>query len=366
MKITAQRETLLKPLQTVSSVVERRQTSPILANTLMSVTGKLLTLTGTDLEVEMVATLEVEADQDGDITLPARKLVDLCRTLPDGARIEIEIEKDRAVIRSGRSRFTLTTLPAVEYPNIDPIDTPLSFRLSQIQLKQQIEQTQFAMAQQDVRYYLNGLMLEITPDRVVTVATDGHRLAYSENQAATGVSESRQVIVPRKGVIELLRLLESEDSPVEIQLGKNHIRLILPTITFTSKLIDGKFPDYQQVIPANPSRHLTVNRENLHQVFNRIAVLSNEKFRGMRLQLESNLLRASVHNPEQEEAEEEIEVNYAGEEFEIGFNIGYFMDALSVIRADDVRVSFTDSNHSCLVQGVNDDQSRYVIMPMRL
>jgi len=366
MKITAQRETLLKPLQIVSSVVERRQTSPILSNTLMSVTGNLLTLTGTDLEVEMVATVDIEADQDGDITLPARKLMDLCRTLPDGAKVEMTIEKDRAVIRSGRSRFSLTTLPAVEYPNIDPIETPISFKLPQHQLKQLIEQTQFAMAQQDVRYYLNGLMLEISADKVVTVATDGHRLAYSEIAISTGVSEQRQVIVPRKGVVELHRLLESDDTAVEVQLGKNHIRLILPNVTFTSKLIDGKFPDYQQVIPKNPGHNMQVNREQLHQVFNRIAVLSNEKFRGMRLQLQPNLLRASVHNPEQEEAEEEIEVNYSGDEFEIGFNIGYFMDALSAIRSDEVRVSFTDSNHSCLVQGVQDEQSRYVIMPMRL
>ncbi|MBI1423948.1 MAG: DNA polymerase III subunit beta [Gammaproteobacteria bacterium] len=366
MKITAQRETLLKPLQIVSSVVERRQTSPILANTLLSVTGKVLTLTGTDLEVEMVATTEVDSDQDGDITLPARKLMDLCKTLPDGAKIEINIEKERATIRSGRSRFTLTTLPAVEYPNIEPIETPVSFRLPQHQLKQLIEQTQFAMAQQDVRYYLNGMMLEITPQHVTTVATDGHRLAYSSISCDTGVTDSRQVIVPRKGVTELQRLLEVEDTPVEIQIGKNHIRLILPSVTFTSKLIDGKFPDYQQVIPSNPGKKMVVNREQLHQVFNRIAVLSNEKFRGMRLQLESNLLRASVHNPEQEEAEEEIEVSYQGDEFEIGFNIGYFMDALSAIRSDDVQVAFTDSNHSCLVQGVKEEQSRYVIMPMRL
>lgn len=366
MKITAQRETLLKPLQIVSSVVERRQTSPILANTLLSVSGKLLTLTGTDLEVEMVATLEVECDEDGDITIPARKFMDLCRTLPDGAKIEIAIEKDRAVIRSGRSRFTLTTLPAVEYPNIDPIETPISLQLPQMQLKHLIEQTQFAMAQQDVRYYLNGLMLEIQAERVTTVATDGHRLAYSALETNTGVSEVRQVIIPRKGVLELQRLLEADETPVEIQIGSNHIRLMLPSVTFTSKLIDGKFPDYQQVIPANPGKKLVVNRDNLHQVFNRIAVLSNEKFRGMRLQLEQNLLRASVHNPEQEEAEEEIEVKYTGDEFEIGFNIGYFMDALSAVRSDDVMIFFTDSNHSCLVQGMNDEQSRYVIMPMRL
>lgn len=366
MKIISTREMLLKPLQIVGNVVERRQTSPILANTLLNVTGKLLTLTGTDLEVEMVATTEVESDQDGDITLPARKLMDLCRTLPEGAKIEINVERERATIRSGRSRFTLTTLPAVEFPNIDPIETPVRLQLPQAQLKQLIEHTQFAMAQQDIRYYLNGLMLDVRPDRVTTVATDGHRLAYSAIQADTGVSETRQVIIPRKGVTEFHRLLEADDTPVDVQIGKNHIRLVLPSVTFTSKLIDGKFPDYQQVIPANPTRNLVANREQLHQVFNRIAVLSNEKFRGMRLQLEPNLLRASVHNPEQEEAEEEIEVKYSGDEFEIGFNIGYFMDALAVIRNDEVKVSFTDSNHSCLVQGLNDDQSRYVIMPMRL
>jgi len=366
MKISAQRETLLKPLQIVSSVVERRQTSPILANALLSVTGKQLTLTGTDLEVEMVATTEVECDEDGDITLPARKLLDLCRTLPEAAKLEINIDKDRATIRSGRSRFTLATLPAVEYPNIEPIEAPVSFKISQQQLKQLIENTQFAMAQQDVRYYLNGLMLETGPQGITTVATDGHRLAYSHAAVETGLAESRQIIIPRKGVVELHRLLEVDDVLVEIQIGKNHVRLLLPSVTFTSKLIDGKFPDYQQVIPANPTRKVVAVRDNLHQVFNRIAVLSNEKFRGMRLQLQPNLLRASVHNPEQEEAEEEIEVNYDGDEFEIGFNIGYFMDALSVIRSNEVSISFTDSNHSCLVQGLQDDQSRYVIMPMRL
>lgn len=366
MKITAQRESLLKPLQIVSSVVERRQTSPILANTLLTVSANQLTLTGTDLEVEMVAGCEVQADESGDITLPARKLLDLCKTLPDGARLDISIEKDKAVIRSGRSRFTLTTLPAVDFPNIEPIEAPISFSLPQAQLKQLIEQTQFAMAQQDVRYYLNGLMLEVKSDRVTTVATDGHRLAHSAVLVQTGVEDFRQVIVPRKGVIELARLLENEDTPVEIQIGKNHIRLVLSGITFTSKLIDGKFPDYQQVIPANPDKNLVASRELLLQAFNRIAVLSNEKFRGMRLQLDNNAMRASVHNPEQEEAEEEIEIKYTGGEFEIGFNIGYFMDALSVIRSPEVKVSFTDSNHSCLVQGVDDEQSRYVIMPMRL
>ena len=366
MKIAAQREALLKPLQIVSSVVERRQQSPILSNTLLSVTGNQLTLTGTDLEVEMVAHAEVTSDQDGDITLPARKLMDLCRTLPDGASLEITIDGERAMIRSGRSRFTLSTLPAAEYPNIEPIESPQQFSLPQAGLKQLIDQTQFAMAQQDVRYYLNGLMMEVAPDSITTVATDGHRLAMCQVKADTGVTEKSQVIIPRKGIIELARLLEAIDDTVDVQIGKNHIRLALPQVTFTSKLIDGKFPDYQQVIPSSPDKRMDASRELLLQAFNRISVLSNEKFRGMRFQLENNLLRASVHNPEQEEAEEEIEVNYSNDELEIGFNIGYFMDALSAIKTDEVSVNFTDSNHSCLVQGVNDENSRYVIMPMRL
>lgn len=366
MKISALRENLLKPLQVVSSVVERRQQSPILSNTLVSVKGNQLTLTGTDLEVEMVATAEVSCDEDGEITLPARKLMDLCRTLPDGAKLEINIEQERATIRSGRSRFTLSTLPADEYPNIEPIDAPMEFSLPQALLKQLIDQTQFAMAQQDVRYYLNGLMMEVTSEAITTVATDGHRLALCQIKMNTGVSENSQVIIPRKGIIELARLLEAVDEPVKVQIGTNHIRLILPQVMFTSKLIDGKFPDYQQVIPANPDKKLTVNREMLLQAFNRIAVLSNEKFRGMRLQLETNLLRASVHNPEQEEAEEEIEVNYTSDSLDIGFNIGYFMDALSVIKTDEVSIRFTDNNHSCLLQGESDENSRYVIMPMRL
>jgi len=366
MKITTLREDILKPLQIVGSVVERRQQSPILANILISVVGNELTLTGTDLEIEMVAKAEVSCDEDGDITLPARKLMDLCKTLPDGASITIQIEDERAVIRSGRSRFTLALLPAIDFPNIDPIEDPSSFTMTQGQLKKLFDQTQFAMAQQDVRYYLNGLMFEIASSSVTCVATDGHRLAHCTVAVETGIDETRQIIIPRKGVIELSRLLENSDNPLEIQISQNHIRVILSQVVFTSKLIDGKFPDYQQVIPQDPDKQLICSRESLLQAFNRISVLSNEKFRGMRLQLENNLIRASVNNPEQEEAEEEIEVKYESDGFEIGFNIGYFMDALSVIKTDEVSVELKDSNHSCLVKGVDDDSSKYVIMPMRL
>jgi DNA polymerase-3 subunit beta len=222
------------------------------------------------------------------------------------------------------------------------------------------------MAQQDVRYYLNGLMFEIASDHVTCVATDGHRLAHCSLTADTGVTETRQIIIPRKGVIELSRLLESSDDEVEIQISQNHIRVSMSDVIFTSKLIDGKFPDYEQVIPKDPDKQFKTSREFLLQAFNRISVLSNEKFRGMRLQLEQNLIRASVNNPEQEEADEEIEVQYDNDELEIGFNIGYFMDALSAIKSEEVLVQLKDANHSCLVKGVNDNASQYVIMPMRL
>lgn len=366
MKITAQREDLLPVLQTVAGVVERKQTSPILSNTLINVENDKLTFTGTDLEVELVTSCPVQSDETGDITLPARKLVDLCRTLPEGAKLEMTVDTDKAVIRSGRSRFTLSALPAVEFPNIEPIDTELKIEIAQKDLKYIIEKTQFAMAQQDVRYYLNGLLFDIQTDKICSVATDGHRLAFASFALTTNIPEPAQIIVPRKGIVELARLLEASEDKIELQIGKNHIRVVLPNVTFTSKLIDGKFPDYSQVIPGESVNPMQVERSHLHQAFNRIAVLSNEKFRGMRVQLQRNLLKATVHNPEQEEAEEEIEAKYGGDEFEIGFNIGYFLDALSVVPGEEVIIHFTDVNHSCLIHALNDQSCKYVIMPMRL
>lgn len=366
MKLKVQREILLKPLQLVSNVVERRQTTPILANALFRVKSGQMTLTGTDLEVEMISHAAVTVLQEGDITLPARKLMDLCKSLPDSAEIEINVEKDKATIRSGRSRFTLATMPAVEFPEIESINSKVTLSLTQQDLRKLIEQTQFAMAQQDVRYYLNGMLFELKSDQITSVATDGHRLACCSLSTQTGVASPLQVIVPRKGVAELHRLLENTQDLVDVEIGTNHLRIKLPQTTFTTKLIDGKFPDYQQVLPKNTTKSLQASRLALHQAFSRIAVLSNEKFRSMRLSLSPNLLKASVHNPEQEEAEEEIEVLYSGEELEIGFNINYFIDALAAIQQDQIVVQFTDSNHSCLVHGLNDTQCKYVIMPMRL
>lgn len=368
MNITIQREQLLKPLQIVNGVVERRQTSPILSNLLLTVRDTQLSLTGTDLEVEMVAKVAlISSEKDVELTLPARKLFDICRTLPEGAEINLSLAStDKALLKSGRSRFTLSTLPANEFPNLEQLEDPFGFSMSQKALKRLIEKTQFSMAQQDVRYYLNGLMLELKNGQLLAVATDGHRLALSQTDAEINTSEPRQIIVPRKGVQELVRLIEDSDAVVKIQVGKNHIKLELPDVIFTSKLIDGKFPDYQQVIPPNGENVIKCDRIALHQAFMRTSVLSNEKYRGMRLSMETNLIRATVHNPEQEEAEEELEVSYKGNEFEIGFNVSYLLDALSVVDTPEVNVFLTDSNHSCLIQGVGEDDSKYVVMPMRL
>lgn len=366
MNFSIQRETLLKPLQLVNGVIERRQTLPILSNVLLQLDNAGLTLTGTDLEVELRARIALEGEHSGEITLPARKLLDICRTLPDGAELRFQLEGDRALIRSGRSRYTLTSLPASEYPAIDPIEGASAVAIPQRVLKSLVERTQFAMAQQDVRYYLNGLLLEVGAGRMRAVATDGHRLALSEAALPAADEEVRQIIVPRKGVLELQRLVEDSDEAVEVQFGTNHVQLNVGDVSFTSKLIDGRFPDYERVLPATGQRVVEADREILRQALTRAAVLSNEKYRGIRLQLAQDSLKATVHNPEQEEAEEEVEVGYAGEEFEIGFNVNYLLDALGVLRSEVVELHLTDANSSCLIQGREEPESRYVVMPMRL
>ena len=366
MKISISRDEILNPLQMVNSVIERRQTLPILSNVLMIVKDNTLSLTGTDLEVEVINSCKTNNTEEGETTLPARKLLDICKALPEGSNLDIQIDGERAILKSGRSRFTLSTLSATEFPSIDALISPFEFSVSQKTFKKLIDQTQFCMAQQDVRYYLNGLMLELSNDQIISVATDGHRLAFCQAKAELNPSETRQVIVPRKAVNEISRLLEDSDEDIKISLSENHIRINFSNVIFTSKLIDGKFPDYQQVIPQKCDNEVKSPRNNLHQAFNRTSVLSNEKYRGMRLQLGQNQLTATVHNPEQDEAEEVIEVSYSGDEFEIGFNVAYLLDALSAIKSDEVVMQLTDSNHSCLLFGSDDVDSKYVVMPMRL
>ena len=366
MKFKINRENLLPGLQTVCGVVERRQTLPILSNILLVIENNSLSLMSTDMEVELMVKLTESFDVSGEITLPARKLLDICRTLPESAELNFEIKNDKTHIKSKHSRFTLATLPAKEFPSIDITDINQSFTISQKRFRALLENTQFAMAQQDVRYYLNGLLLELENNRLRAVATDGHRLALDETDITVAINETLQIIVPRKGISELMRLLKDSDDEVQVQLSTNHIRINAGDLQFTSKLIDGRFPDYQRVIPKEPSSFAIVNREGLKQSLTRASILSNEKYRGIRVILQKSNLRALAHNPEQEEAEEEIEIEYSGDEIEIGFNVAYLLDTLGIIKTDKVRIGVSDSSSSCMILPEIDTGSKYVVMPMRL
>jgi len=366
MKLVIQRETLLKPLQAVCGVVERRQTLPILSNVLVNVADGQLSLTATDLEVEMRAFVTVTKAEPGELTLPARKLMDICRALPEQAKIDISTDGSHAAVRSGRSRFSLATLPAAEFPNVEIIKDSVEFDVPEKTFRELLDRTYFSMAQQDVRYYLNGLLLEISEGGLKVVATDGHRLAICEAEVPLAVPEIKQVIIPRKAVLELLRLLGEGEEGVTIGVGSNHIQVALQDITFTSKLIDGRFPDYQRVMPKGGDKVLVAGRETLKQALTRASILSNEKYRGVRLELSTATLRLLAHNPEQEEAEEEVEVDYHGTNLEIGFNVTYLIEILSVLNSEQVQLSFSDGNSSCLIGVPGEEGCKYVVMPMRL
>jgi len=367
MKFHVSREALLGPLNLVAGVVERRQTLPVLANVLLNLDGQHLSITGTDLEVELVGRVNLEkAGDNGEVTVPARKLADICKSLPEGAQIEFSVSESRATLRSGRSRFTLATLPAREFPNIEDSIGTHQFGLKQAELRRLIERTSFAMAQQDVRYYLNGMYFELRAGRLRTVATDGHRLAVCTYAETLKDLDDTQVIVPRKGVLELARLMQDDDGEVTIILGTNHIRATTPNFTFTSKLVDGKFPDYERVLPRSPDKILEGSRLELRQAFTRTAILSNEKYRGVRLKLSDGALEIEANNPEQEHAEETLPVNYSGDPLEIGFNVGYLLDVLGVLSGEQVRFSLGDPNSSALLEEAEGGDSLYVVMPMRL
>ena len=366
MELKIERELLLKPLQQVIGVVERRQTLPILGNVLLKTSDNELSITATDLEIEMISHIQMQGGDFSETTLPARKFIDICKALPNDAMINIKVEGERATIRSGKSRFVLSTLPATEFPNIDAFEALIEFKIAQKQLKKLIDQTHFAMAQQDVRYYLNGLLFEFSEELIRVVATDGHRLALCDETIATGVNELQQVIVPRKAVMELSRLLENSEEPVTVQLGSNHIRLTTGELSFITKLIDGRFPDYQRVVPQGGDKIVIADRNLIHQALSRASILSNEKYRSVRFTLSSGSLQVMANNPEQEEAEEEISVDYDGPSLEIGFNASYVLDALNVIDDEQVQLELTDQNSCCLIRSPASEEARYVVMPMRL
>lgn len=366
MKFSTSRSTLLKPVQAVIGVVERRQTMPILANLLLVAKGNELSVTATDLEVELVAKVGIEKiSAPGEITVPGRKLLDICRSLPDEASIHVETDGERLVLKSGRSRFVLGTLPAADFPVVDDVQAAHTLELSQLELRMLLEKTQFAMAQQDVRYYLNGLLLETGKKAIRAVATDGHRLAVCELPLPEQKGATQQVIIPRKGVQELQRLL-GDDGKLTLAVGSNHVRATIDDIRFTSKLIDGRFPDYEKVIPKPQANVLKADRHILRGALQRAAILSNEKYRGVRLELNPAMLRVQANNPDQEEARDEIEVEYSGEPIEIGFNVNYLLDALAAVDGEQVQLGFVDASSSCLISSPDGKGARYVVMPMRL
>jgi DNA polymerase-3 subunit beta len=365
MKFSAERETILQPLQAVIGVVERRQTMPILANVLLSARSERLSITATDLEVELVASVEVSLQQPGDITVPGRKLLDICRALPEKASVSVSVDGEKVIVRAGRSRFTLSSLPSAEFPTVEEIHAQQTLAIAQADLRRLLDQTHFSMAQQDVRYYLNGMLLETEGSTLRAVATDGHRLALCELTLESKARTAQQVIVPRKGVLELQRILGSDGS-VELSIGTNHVRAQIGDIRFTSKLIDGRFPEYSRVIPASPAHMLKADREVFRDALQRTAILSNEKYRGIRLSVKQNAVTLQAHNPEQEEAEEEIEVSYKGDELDVGFNVNYLLDALGAVEGSEVELGLTDANSSCLIRAPGIDTCKYVVMPMRL
>ncbi|MCW6556242.1 DNA polymerase III subunit beta [Yersinia ruckeri] len=366
MKFIIEREHLLKPLQQVSSPLGGRPTLPILGNLLLQVTEGSLLLTGTDLEMEMVARVTLShPHEQGATTVPARKFFDIWRGLPEGAEITVALDGDRLLVRSGRSRFSLSTLPAADFPNLDDWQSEVEFMLPQATLKRLIESTQFSMAHQDVRYYLNGMLFETEGEELRTVATDGHRLAVCSMPIGQSLP-SHSVIVPRKGVMELVRLLDGGDTLLRLQIGSNNIRAHVGDFIFTSKLVDGRFPDYRRVLPKNPDKTLEAGCDLLKQAFARAAILSNEKFRGVRLYVSHNQLKITANNPEQEEAEEILDVSYEGTEMEIGFNVSYVLDVLNTLKCEDVRLLLTDSVSSVQIEDSASQAAAYVVMPMRL
>ena len=366
MRFSIQRETLLKRLQHVVGVVERRQTLPVLANLLVVVDESGVALTGTDLEVEMVARTSADDLEAGELTVPARKLFDICRALPDGCRIKFEQNGERVTVSAGRSRFTLATLPATEFPTIENIELVERVALPEAQLKELMDRTGFAMAHQDVRYYFNGMLLDLREQALRCVATDGHRLAMAETRLASKIASPRQVIVPRKGINELQGLFEPGDGVVELEFARNHLRVRRGDVTFTSKLIDGRFPDYEAVIPIGADKEVRVQRDDMRAALQRAAILSNEKYRGVKIEVAPNRVRIVAHNPEQEEAVEEVEARTGVSELSVGFNVNYLLDALGAISSEEVLLCLRDGQSSCLVRKPDSDDTRHVIMPLRL
>jgi DNA polymerase-3 subunit beta len=369
MKVNLQREQLLKPLQLVIGAVDHKQAMPILSNVLLDFQEKQLSVTGTDLEIELIGQSPFcQPDmRPGKMILPARKLFDICKALPEGAAIELYQDRDRVILKSDRSRFTMSTMSADDFPSVESSESNVTFSITQGELLHLLQRTAFAMAQQDVRYYLNGMLLEIAENMLRVVATDGHRLAM--NQATIHIEHPHrmQVILPYKAVMELMRLIKGGDHVLNVHVGFHHIRIFSEEFVFTSKLVEGRFPDYQRVIPKMGDKVIVLDRDELKQALLRTAILCHDKVRGVRLEIGANQLKLTANNPEHEAAEEEIDVDYKGEHLDVGFNITYLLDVLNVVQAGPIQLTLIDASSSLRIdEPGSENYSIFVVMPMRL
>lgn len=367
MNIQINRETLLKPLSSVSSIVERRHTLPILSNLLLEAKNEKMVLTATDLEMQISLSINTAIGGELSTTISAKKLLDICRALPDNTDINMTTTDSRVAVKAGKSKFNLQTLPAIDYPVMSKAvgtDT-ITIKIGQNTLKKLFKQVEFAMAQQDIRYYLNGLLFEVTGNRLNIVGTDGHRLSFTSTELSTSYNK-QEIIIPRKTVVELIKLLDDSEDEVIIELSSTQVNFSFGDIKLITKVIDGKFPDYTRVIPVGHQNNFTVDRMTILLAMQRASILSNEKYRGIRMVLGSNSLRLISTNSEQEEAEEELEINYPGDALDIGFNVTYLIDVLNNVSNPEVVFSFADANSSCLITVPNDQDYKYVVMPMRI
>src|SRR5678815_4745155 len=365
--IKAKRDDILTPLSAVSGIIERRHTLPILSNVLIEQTGQNLAFLATDIEIQITARTPLQATgETRAITVGARKLVDILRALPDSADLSLQPQDKRLLVRAGKSRFTLQTLPAEDFPRLaKPAGEAAKFSLSQKSLRRLLGLVQYAMAQQDIRYYLNGLLMVVEDGQLKLVATDGHRLAYAATALSGGLPR-QEVIVPRKTVIELSKLLAESDEEVNVEVSATQAAFRFGSIELVSKLIDGKFPDYTRVIPTGHKNKLQIGREALRQALQRAAILSNEKFRGVRWVLSDGSLKIVSSNAEQEEAHEEVEIKYSGDGLDIGFNVNYLLDVLNNVSGENIECAFGDASSSALISYPTEKDFRYVVMPMRI
>jgi len=360
------RDQILAPLQSVSGIVEKRHTLPILSNVLIEKDGERLTLLATDIEIQIKTGTQAIGPEKVALTVAARKLQDILRSLPESAEVSLDFEDRRLQLKAGKSRFNLQTLPSEDFPRMAGVEgQQTKLTLSQKQFKRLLSLVQYSMAQQDIRYYLNGLLLVVNGNEMRVVSTDGHRLAFA-SEALPDHHERMEVILPRKTVLELSRQLADNDEPLEIVIAPTQVQFRFGDIEFVSKLIDGKFPDYERVIPQNHTKLLRIPSAVLHQSLLRAAILTNEKFRGVRLLLSNGSLKIMSSNAEQEDAQEEIELEYSGESLDVGFNVTYLLDVLNNVSTETIEIRLADANASALFTLPDNERFKYVVMPMRI